>query len=369
VFVAPPQLCASLKKTLMYGIVPTSDQEVASPGSAPAPPSDSDLNATIPLLLKAGTHHVPLANQTITPQYSSYEFLEQNSVVEFKQFLALLQATVVQYGIFDGTDEGNALLALLNNITVMYPPPGFLEWVGFPNFDSGLFGSIGDIDLQFLALLGWTIQPLGDLLLQADAVLLNPDAVSPKISQFTMPSLMSDVSEDLADQLFDAIKATLAKKSAGLVPNEGRFDDRTRYYRVKAFVRVKDTPQCPPQIVWTHESGPFQIAPWYEGGKLPPIHVELPDPTDRNGLKSLKPNVSFRVPGALQQMLQSISMRDLTSASAPSGDGITVDWICGFSIPIITICAFIALSILLILLNIVFWWLPFVKICIPVPKK
>jgi hypothetical protein len=35
------------------------------------------------------------------------------------------------------------------------------------------------------------------------------------------------------------------------------------------------------------------------------------------------------------------------------------------SIPIITICAMIILFIFLNLLNIVFWWLPFVKICFP----
>jgi len=37
------------------------------------------------------------------------------------------------------------------------------------------------------------------------------------------------------------------------------------------------------------------------------------------------------------------------------------------SIPIITICAMIVLMIFLILLNIIFFWLPFFKICFPVP--
>ena len=46
---------------------------------------------------------------------------------------------------------------------------------------------------------------------------------------------------------------------------------------------------------------------------------------------------------------------------------LSLNWICGFSIPLITICAFFVLNIFLILLNIVFFWLPFIKICIPFP--
>ena len=46
---------------------------------------------------------------------------------------------------------------------------------------------------------------------------------------------------------------------------------------------------------------------------------------------------------------------------------IAICMICGFSIPILTICAFIVLQIFLALLHILFWWLPFVRICIPFP--
>jgi len=56
------------------------------------------------------------------------------------------------------------------------------------------------------------------------------------------------------------------------------------------------------------------------------------------------------------------------------GNGITlgkpggVGMICSFSIQIIFIIAFILMFIFLILLNIVFWWIAFFKICFPVPK-
>ena len=39
--------------------------------------------------------------------------------------------------------------------------------------------------------------------------------------------------------------------------------------------------------------------------------------------------------------------------------------ICSLSIPIITICALILLMIIVSLLNIVFFWVPLFKICLP----
>ena len=56
-------------------------------------------------------------------------------------------------------------------------------------------------------------------------------------------------------------------------------------------------------------------------------------------------------------------------ASWPTGEPLDLGLICSFSIPIITICALIVLMIFVILLNIVFWWLPFFRICFPVPLK
>jgi hypothetical protein len=50
------------------------------------------------------------------------------------------------------------------------------------------------------------------------------------------------------------------------------------------------------------------------------------------------------------------------------GNGQGLAWICSFSLPIITLCAFIVLHIFLILFNLIFFWLPFLKICLPLPK-
>jgi hypothetical protein len=66
--------------------------------------------------------------------------------------------------------------------------------------------------------------------------------------------------------------------------------------------------------------------------------------------------------------IQGASLTGLSSGTAPApGGGINLNWICGFSIPLVTICAFFLLNIIISLLNIVFFWLPFIKICIPFP--
>ena len=60
--------------------------------------------------------------------------------------------------------------------------------------------------------------------------------------------------------------------------------------------------------------------------------------------------------------------KDVLDDNASVGPGgIDIGWICSFSLPIITLCAFILLMIIVILLNIVFWWIPLLKICFPIP--
>jgi len=95
--------------------------------------------------------------------------------------------------------------------------------------------------------------------------------------------------------------------------------------------------------------------------------VPLPDPTQRSFLQNAKPSVSFAVPAGLMNAMNGASMSKLTDGQGGGGGSIQLNWICGFNIPIITICAFFVLNIFLTLLNIVFFWLPFVKICIPIP--
>ena len=137
---------------------------------------------------------------------------------------------------------------------------------------------------------------------------------------------------------------------------------------VRAFVRLKPEGTCPAHTEWSAYSEPFVIAPWYEGSGAPPVQIPLPDVTDRDLLRSLKPNVAFELPPALQNLLVG-NPKDLLEGKPSGGGGFTIGWICSFSLPIITICAFICLNIFLSLFDLIFRWMFFIKICIPFPKR
>ena len=61
--------------------------------------------------------------------------------------------------------------------------------------------------------------------------------------------------------------------------------------------------------------------------------------------------------------------KDLLEGKQSGGGSFTVGWMCSFSLPIITICAFICLNIFLSLFDLIFRWMFFIKICIPFPKR
>ena len=185
-----------------------------------------------------------------------------------------------------------------------------------------------------------------------------------------MPDYWDSFSQTDGDLILGQIAALLQARSTQVTAPTGRFQDASRLYRLRIFLRLKShMPGCPPELVWSRPSDPFRIAAWHESADRTTAPVPLPDPTDPNFRKNAKPNCSFAVPAGLMNAMQGANLSDLSSGKTPSaGGGVQLDWICGFSIPLITICAFFVLNIFLTLLNIVFWWLPIIKICIPFPK-
>ncbi|MCU1500738.1 MAG: hypothetical protein JWM12_92 [Ilumatobacteraceae bacterium] len=96
------------------------------------------------------------------------------------------------------------------------------------------------------------------------------------------------------------------------------------------------------------------------------IRIELPDPAH---LRRFTRGVAIDMPPALRNMLDRVTPKMLKEeAPGPAGQW-SIGMICSFSLQIIMLVAFIVMFIFLILLNIVFWWLPFLKICFPVPKQ
>jgi hypothetical protein len=96
----------------------------------------------------------------------------------------------------------------------------------------------------------------------------------------------------------------------------------------------------------------------------------MPVDTSLKDLRKLRKNVSFLLSNELRQQMNRVTgLQDALNGSFTDGGGLQLGMICSFSIPIITICALIVLMIFINLLNIVFWWMPFLKICFPIPVK
>ncbi|MGA8532753.1 MAG: hypothetical protein WB615_01450 [Candidatus Tumulicola sp.] len=353
VFVAPPATCAALGRTIAYGVIPTASADTSdgSPGNA-VTYTAADVAKNLPPLLQAGTQVAPLPGTVVDCRWMSDEFLNAQfpppspgqsnpGVAQFQIFATTLRMLKTVFGTFDPTPEGRAILAALNDFNV------------YTSADSS------------------QSQPMGEFYRGASAALIdyNPADDGAPAPQITLPFAYDALGASEPTGVATSLLAALVPRTQAMLLPQGRYQDASRYYCLRMFFRIKsEHPNCPPQLIWSEYSAPFRIAAWFENSSRAHPPVPLPDPTDRNFLKSLKPNCSFVVPGGLMGAMQGSSMSGLMNG-AGGGPKLTLGWLCSFNIPLITICAFFVLNIFLTLLNIVFFWLPMIKICIPFPEE
>lgn len=371
-FVAPPDVCAEAGRTVAYGVVQTSSSELAAgapdtaaafegfgPGSQaftdhlvqplrglaysfPHPGESFDSNwfeaieqpgATPPQGTVSGSPATMAASifATIIAERAA-----QRENAPLHRFVLLLRQVAIEFDAFGDSAQGQALFSLLEGITLTYAlQPGELH--------------------------ARTVKA-GTFLKNATRVMLERD---PDAGPLEMPQTWPALTQNQRTQLAGALSQAMQARFAAVKGRPGRFDEPDARYVLRAFVRLKAEGICPPKTVWSDYSEPFVIAPWYEGAAAP-AQIPLPDVSDRNLLKALKPNVAFLLPPKLQNLLAG-SPKDMMDGKFNDG-GLSLGWICSFSIPIITFCAFIVLNIFLSLFDLFFRWMLFIKICIPFPK-
>jgi hypothetical protein len=337
-FTAPPEVCKAAGRTLLYGLVPVTSAERSEVPATLAGSKEKAFTAAaltqIPFLLQSASENVYSWNRNscvLTPDSKAGVNDLTKDLDHLSKTLAHLH---IQLDAFDGGEAGRRVLALLD-----------------------------EIPLRF----GGTFRPAGKVLAEAAEVLLFR---SPGAGEVRMPDAWPAIPESLRARLAEAVVAAMRERLKALTAGEGRFDAPGGRYVLEAFARVKSHhPHCPAKLVWTEQpSQPFRIVPWYEAGALPPVQVVLPDVTDRGALRKLKPNVAFVLPKGLKDVIEGSDLEGLLKGNK-GGPGLGLGWICGFSIPIITLCAFFVLNIFLKLLDFVFFWMAFIKICIPFPKS
>lgn len=410
-FVAPPEKCAAAGSTLLYGVLPLTSSELTEDVPPPPVADDQTANAMVPELLlpvarsaadaeevrertdATVTWTLPIGTDLKTTPTDPTQQAEFDARQRDLSLLHTLGAFAPEVAV--GSEAWRALSPLeqqttaaaaklrahLDQIAVwdklpawkdiptvkemddwdpyvrnghQYPGPvngyGWTPWGTLPEWKSGPWPK--------------PTRRLGEVLKGAAAIFRdsNADGKLAK-SEWRLPR-----GAQWHRELRTHIKALLNVRLDEMTAGVGRYDRSDALYIARAFVRVKRCDECPPELLWSDPTEPFSIVPWYEPSGAPPVRVEMPEAT-LESLAKLKPNVAFKVPASLQNALNAMQVKKPLDVSKGGGGGGDLAWMCGFNIPIITLCAFIVLSIFLSLLNILFWWLPLVKICIPIPKS
>ena len=152
---------------------------------------------------------------------------------------------------------------------------------------------------------------------------------------------------------------------------------------------VYQRPNCPASVHPTVVSDPterFELAAYYDpDAPARPIRIPMPIDTTPAGLRKYAKNTMFVISDTLGCQIErarSITFGDLVrsvlpwplhksldtgKASCNETGGLDFGKLCTLSMPIITICALILLMIFVLLLDIIFRWVPYLIFCLPIP--
>lgn len=350
-FVAPPEVCRKAGRTIWYGVVPTTSSELAQTeadvetlfeGFGPESP---DFVSHLVHPLHGLEWTFPTPPDALLRRFDAgwLETLLDNPLVTVPgrpathtrprdhAFVQLLRQVAIEFDAFGSSPAAQALYAELAQIRLPYRRLDHERETR--TIDAASF------------------------LKQAVAVLFEE-----RTGTVEMPEQWPELTSAARTRLLRAMSAAMRERFRSVRGRPGRYDEPDAQYVLRAFVRLKPEGGCCARTLWTKPSERFVIAPWYETGGNP-VQIALPTLA---AMKKLKPNVSFLLPPELQNLLMA-SPKDLMEGKGKKNE-LGIGWICSFSIPVITFCAFIVLNIFLSLFDLIFRWMLFIKICIPYPK-
>jgi hypothetical protein len=123
-----------------------------------------------------------------------------------------------------------------------------------------------------------------------------------------------------------------------------------------------------PAVV-SEATAPFRLASFFDpDAPARPVRITLPADTSLAALRRVKKGVGVVVSRDLRKKLSRIKGLKDGKLELTAGEDSQGGQICMLSIPIITIVAMVLLMMFVSLLNLVFWWLPLFKVCLPLKK-
>lgn len=194
-----------------------------------------------------------------------------------------------------------------------------------------------------------------------------PDASGNGTLTLSLKLVASDA-EDIRHRLGQRFREqTLAQAREIPLPKFGQGENDV--YQILPFVRSRND-QGKEQIQWGDghcRSLQFRVAaPLDPEASRPSL---IPMPSLRDLRRGLAKGAAVLTPGDTFDFINGLRLKKGASEDViGKGPKLGVQWICSFSLPVITLVAMILLMIMVSLLNIVFFWLPWVRICLPFPK-
>lgn len=342
-FAAPEDLCKARGRTILYGLIPVasgerSEAEVPAPnyGALPANEAAAMRDHLSGYFKMRPATSLARNGEVLDPGWVplQIEAAATGDAGKLRSFGLFLQQLLVELDAFGPGGSARELMRLFGSIEL---PTGK--------------DTLGRVTETTNA---------ADFLAAAAPILV---AGAPNSSAIAMPLEWPSVNEALGSRLTATALACLSERFASIVPESPKFDGDSRQYAIRAFTRVDGPAGCPSKLVWSDYSENFRVLPWWDGDG-PAAKIPLPDLSD---MKRMKPNISFQLPPSLANLLQG-DMKKLKDGEDGGGPSFDIFWLCSFSLPIITLCAFIVLNIFLSLFDLIFRWMAFIKICIPIPR-
>jgi hypothetical protein len=357
---------AGTPHTLLFGYLPIGGGDYTPPAPA-TPPSPDTSNLPEDLPWPYG-----LADRSNGPP-AAYTYDQQitNSQID-SRLAAVLRVLLGRYQFADApawSDPANATIVTVLDSLAFYTDPS-----------SPLSGQ----DLRDWAaanpVSGWT---LGTLLRNAATAqaLLTTLSQAPPANSVPLPASAAIpangrnllVIETAAAQLRAALKLRLAQavatSSASMPLPKLAAGPNGRYF-VVPFLRTLCPNGCE-RVHWGKPSDAFAVAAAFDPDAARPSLIEMPDLADAR--KGMARGATFDMPPNLADLMNGLgsssAVQSMWSGSGGPSGGLGIRFLCSFSLPAITICAMIMLSIILSLLNIFLGWMAWVKICIPLPSK
>jgi hypothetical protein len=358
------------KRRLYVGLIPTSSRETFTAAGpltplAPEPGAADPRKAALEALVLVPMRAMP-KDLDDDSDLTGDDRAEAQDAIEAKRLEMSRFALVELIGLLR-----TSIPALFDAIVEGAPRPGGNAGALYDDLSGARVGPVGSPTWrqalhtawdERLTIAGESADPDEEITLQADlsASTLTAASLEEKFGQ-ALPAITST----------EGAAGAAAASGPPAPPQVPKLDARGEaVYVLRCVYKRPDCGPLHPDVV-SDATDEFTIAPFFDlDAPTRSVMVSLPIDTSIKDLRRFKKGVSFLISDELRkQMSRATSMKDALAGNVSSGQQFDLGVICSFSIPIITIVALILLLIIVNLLNFVFGWLPYLRICFPMLLK